>query len=61
MYLHTCLRARRTGLGVLTHLFEDQEDRTGCTCLRTRRTELGVLIHLFEDQEDKTGCTYTLV
>ena len=61
MYLYPCLRTRRTRLGVLTHLFEGQEDRTGCTCLRTRRTELGVLTHLFEDQEDRTGCTYTLV
>ena len=26
MYLHTCLRTRRAGLGVLTHLFEDQEE-----------------------------------
>ena len=74
VYLHTCLRTRRTRLGVLTHLFEGQQDRTGCTCLRTRRTELGVLTclrtrrtglgvltRLFEDQQDRTGCTYTLV
>ena len=26
LYLHTCLRTKRTGLGVLTHLFEYQED-----------------------------------
>ena len=75
VYLYTCLRTRRTRLGVLTHLFEDQQDRTGCTYtlvwgpggqdwvyLHTcLRARRTGLVYLFEDQENRTGCTYTLI